>query len=84
MKRHTTDLVEVRVDVLSTLSVQLSAADALGEAGDADDVGGLQVLHQEVAACLRHVLHLVPDTSCVCRLCVAGMRTMSLRQELQM
>lgn len=53
-------LVEVCIDVLSAPLVQLSAADLLGEAGDADDVGRLQVLREEVTACFGHILHLVP------------------------
>lgn len=53
-------LAEVRVDVLPAVLVELRAADLLGEAGDADDVGGLQVLHEEVAARLGHVLELEP------------------------
>lgn len=53
-------LAEVRVDVVSTPAVQLHAADLLSEAGDANGVGGLYVLGEEVAARLGHVLHLVP------------------------
>lgn len=48
------------VDVLPAVPVELRAANLLGEAGDADDVGGLQVLHEEVAAGLGHVLELEP------------------------
>lgn len=53
-------LAEVRVDVLSTPGVQLAAADLLGKAGDANDVGGLHVFGEKVAARLGHVVNLVP------------------------
>lgn len=53
-------LAKVRVDVLSTPAVQLAAADLLRKAGNANDVGGLHVLGEEVTARLGHVLNLVP------------------------
>lgn len=53
-------LAEVRVDVFSTPAVQLAAADLLGEAGNANDVGGLHVFGEEVTARLGHVLNLEP------------------------
>lgn len=53
-------LTEVCVDVLSTVLVQLRTADLLGKAGDADDVAGLQVLDEEIAARLGHILKLKP------------------------
>lgn len=53
-------LTEVCVDVLSRVLVQLRAADLLGKAGDADDIAGLQVLDEEIAARLGHVLKLKP------------------------
>lgn len=53
-------LIEVSIDILSTVLVQLRAAHLLSEAGDADDVSGLQVLGKEITARLGHVLHLIP------------------------
>lgn len=53
-------LTEVCIDVLPTPLVQLCAADLLSKAGDADDVSRLQVLSEEIAACLGHILHLIP------------------------
>lgn len=53
-------LAKVSVDVLPAVPVELCTADLLCEAGDSDDVGGLQVLHEEVAARLGHVLKLEP------------------------
>lgn len=53
-------LIEVCIDVLSRPLVQLCAADLLGEAVDADDVGRLQVLREEITTCLGHILHLIP------------------------
>lgn len=50
----------MRVDILSTPAVQLAAADLLGEAGNANDVGGLHMFGEEVTARLGHVLNLVP------------------------
>lgn len=57
---HASHLAEVCVDVLSTPAVQLAAADLLGEAGDADDIGGLHMFGEEVTAGFGHVLNLVP------------------------
>lgn len=53
-------LIEVCIDILSTPLVQLCAADLLSKAGDADDISRLQVLGEEIAACLGHVLNLIP------------------------
>lgn len=53
-------LIEVCIDILSCSLVQLCAADLLGKAIDADDVGRLQVLSEEITTCLGHILHLIP------------------------
>ena len=55
-------LLEVCVDVLSASLVQLRAADLLGKASDADDISRLQMLGEEIAARLGHVLELIPCT----------------------
>lgn len=60
LRFHASHLAEVRVDVLSTPAVELAAADLFGEAGDANDVGGLHVFSQVVTARLGHILNLVP------------------------
>lgn len=60
LRFHASHLAEVRVDILSTPAVQLAAADLLGEAGNANDVGGLHMFGEEVTARLGHVLNLVP------------------------
>lgn len=54
-----TNLIEVSVDILSGAKVQVGAADLLGESRDADDIGRLQVLHEEIAAGFGHFFHLV-------------------------
>lgn len=53
-------LIEVCIDVLSTSLVQLCAADLFSKAGDADDISRLQMLSEEITACLGHILDLIP------------------------
>lgn len=53
-------LAEVCIDILSTQLVQLSAADLLGKAGDADNISRFKVLDEEIAARFGHILHLIP------------------------
>lgn len=50
----------MRIDILSTLLVQLCAADLFSKAGNADDISRLQVLREEITACLGHILNLIP------------------------